>query len=152
MPQGLYKKEAVDNLQIGDLVGVCLDHQKAKLAVEHNILAVNNQCPDGSQMLIKKIIAVPGDRVELTNKHIKVSHCNYHYTYIAPRLKFSAKTHHPVLTFIDIGQYHSTGYWLYGKYNTRKSWDSRYFGEVSAENIISKIKPISILTDKSCEL
>lgn len=144
MPIGLYEKYPIKNIDIGNVVSVCLDDKKADLAIKHHIISFNHQCANGSQMLIKEVIAIPNDDVELTKNKIKDHHGLVTYNYPAPRFSFAPTTHKPVLTFIDTGKYKSTGYWLYGRYDSTNSWDSRYFGEVSKQNIINILKPIWI--------
>jgi type IV secretory pathway protease TraF len=42
------------------------------------------------------------------------------------------------------GQYlHTTGFWVIGV-NNKKSWDSRYFGPISREQILTKLKPLIV--------
>ena len=144
MPIGLYEKYPIKNIDIGSLVSVCLDNKKAELAIKNHIISFNHQCANGSQMLIKEVIAIPNDDVEVMKDKIIDHHGLVTYNYPAPRFSFTPTTHKPVLTFIDTGKYKSTGYWLYGRYDSTKSWDSRYFGEVSKQNIINILKPILI--------
>ena len=144
MPIGVYEKMPVDTLNVGDVVSFCLDDDKAKLALDNNIMAHNRQCDNGSEMLIKEIIAVPTDLVIVKSEGMEVDYEKIHYLYPAPRYSFSPRTHKPVLTLIDTGKYKSTGYWMYGEYNYKNSWDSRYFGQVSRSNIINKLDPLFI--------
>jgi len=150
MPIGLYYKAYPDSIRYGDIVGVCLDPQKAKLAMASGVLIENNQCDSGADMLIKSVIARPLDTITVLDnqmtvaRHIKPSKP---IGYLAPRFKFAPgpKTNNypkAVLTFIDTGQYQAKGYWLYGLNNPRYSWDSRYFGEVSRQNIAFILKPL----------
>ena len=144
MPIGLYKKVNITSLEKGDIVSICLDNNKAKLAIQNSIIVANKQCNNGSQMLIKEIIATPNDQVEITNNDMNVTIGDIVYRYPAPRFTFSPRTKEPVLTLIGTGKYKSTGYWLYGSYDFKNSWDSRYFGEVAKENIINKLEPIFV--------
>jgi conjugative transfer signal peptidase TraF len=144
MPIGLYKKVDINNLENGDIVSVCLDNNKARLAIQNSIIVANEQCNNGSQMLIKEIIATPNDQIEITETDMDVTLGDTVYRYPAPRYSFSPRTKEPVLTLISTGTYRSTGYWLYGSYDYEKSWDSRYFGEVAKENIINKLEPIFV--------
>lgn len=144
MPIGLYKKVNTNNLEKGDIVSVCIDNNKAMLAIQNSIIVANDQCSNGSQMLVKEIIATPDDQIEITDSDMDVTLGDTVYRYEAPRFAFSPRTKEPVLTLIDTGKYKSTGYWLYGSYDYKDSWDSRYFGQVSRANIINKLKPIFV--------
>ena len=144
MPIGLYKKINANNLEKGDIVSVCIDNNKAMLAIQNSIIVANDQCSNGSQMLVKEIIATPDDNIEITGSDMDVTLGDTVYRYAAPRFAFSPRTKEPVLTLISTGTYKSTGYWLYGSYDYENSWDSRYFGQVSRANIINKLEPIFV--------
>jgi type IV secretory pathway protease TraF len=155
MPIGLYYKAHPDSISYGDIVGICLDKYKAKLAIRNGVLIQNNQCDGGADMLIKKVIARPLDIVTVTTDEITVAPSKQNEAsqnvkalkqphYLAPRFNYTPdrKKHKAVLTFIDTGEYQSKGYWVYGANNPRYSWDSRYFGEISKDNIKFVLKPI----------
>ena len=109
MPIGLYKKINANNLEKGDIVSVCLDNNKARLAIQNSIIVANDQCSNGSQMLVKKIIATPDDQIEITDSDMDVTLGDTVYRYPAPRFAFSPRTKEPVLTLISTGKYKSAG-------------------------------------------
>ena len=144
MPIGLYRKSflsANNDIHRGSIVAVCLDRAKAKLAIKSDTLTPTDQCDGGADLLIKQVIAVPNDQVEITPQNMMVTYDNKPHVFLAPRYTYN-KAHKAVLTFIDTGRYKSTGYWLYGHHNKQYSWDSRYFGQVSKSNIKYALIPL----------
>jgi conjugative transfer signal peptidase TraF len=95
----------------------------------------NSSCPNQTPQLLKKILGLEGDRVELqravtiNNHPIKNS-------------KLFRKDRNGNLLPIQHSQTIKKGYfWAMSDYNER-SFDSRYFGQVPLKNIIGIAKPI----------
>jgi conjugative transfer signal peptidase TraF len=149
MPIGLYQKDFNQIIKRGSYVGICLNEAESKLAIKSGILIENHQCNSGSDLLIKEVIALPSDQVQVTNKHMIVTENNKTTIYDAPRFLYSPKNQKPVLTFVDLGNYQSKGYWVYGSNNQKYSWDSRYFGELTKQNIRYVLTPIWTLSSQS---
>jgi conjugative transfer signal peptidase TraF len=97
-------------------------------------------CPGRAAPVMKMVIAMPGDRVSVSDKGIAV---NGHL--IADSLP-QAKDHwgHPVRSTVPIGDSTVAAhqYWLLGM-NIR-SWDSRYYGPVSQTGFLGIGTPVFI--------
>lgn len=140
MPIGFYQKIHVAKIKDGDLTAVCLPDAIAIVGLKNHYLA-RGSCTNGSTPVLKKIIAVPGDNVLLTNQFIRVNKIIYY----APSQKKDPEKHW-VKKFINNGEYkHIHSYWLYGSNDPTYSWDSRYYGGVKRANIIGTYKPLFTL-------
>ena len=132
MPKGVYLKK-FSKIGRGDIVAVCLNDQQNKLGLIRHYLKTGTRC-HGAEPLIKQIIAIPGDRVELTDQFIAVnSHIYFYPTF------YQDRQGNPLAVF-PRGIYLADSYWLIGIHSAY-SWDSRYWGPVSAAQIIENLKP-----------
>ena len=134
MKNGLYIKQS-SAIKHGDIVSFCLSSHAQHIGLSQHYLQRGSGC-DGSNPLIKQVIAIPGDDVVLAENYIAVNYIKHFY-----------KTYHedsfnsPLMTY-PRGIYKNTqGYWLIGV-NDSKSWDSRYWGPISEKQIRHKLKPI----------
>jgi conjugative transfer signal peptidase TraF len=134
MKRGLYLSQK-GIIGRGDIVSACLIEPYKQVGIARNYIEKGEKC-NGSDPLIKQVIAVPGDDVMLTDSYIEVNGDIYPYkTYYQDSLQ------RPLAVY-PRGKYFKTkGYWLIGNHDM-KSWDSRYWGPVSKEQIISKLKPV----------
>jgi type IV secretory pathway protease TraF len=90
------------------------------------------------QPLLKQLVALPGDVVTVMPAGVSING--------GPRLPHSA----PLAQTLDgqplpqkLGTWRLTGYWIYGPGSPR-SFDSRYFGEVSAACLQGLARPVSL--------
>ena len=140
MPIGFYEAVKEKIIHRGDLVSVCLPINIAQEGLSRHYLK-HGSCPSDVIPVLKKVVAVPGDTVDLTNRFMTVNNLMYPAAY-------QAKDHlnKPVKIFIQDGIYkHIQTYWLYGANDSTHSWDSRYYGGVSKSNIIGVFKPLLTL-------
>jgi len=124
-------------LQRGDYVSFCLPDPIANMGLSRGYLN-RGACANGSESLIKVIIAVPGDTVVVSTSGMRV---NKLIEYIAPS-KIIDKNHLPVVRFIKEDTYIAKGYWVYGYGDPRYSWDSRYYGEIPQQAIQHRLVPL----------
>jgi conjugative transfer signal peptidase TraF len=137
MPRGLYSTERQSSYHTGDFVIVCLPDSIAQEGYDRGYLEKGISCPNRIEPLIKEIIAVPGDTVELTDTAMIVNN----KPYAAPLFQFDRKgrpTHYIPRTIYP----NTNTYWLYGEHDPNYSWDSRYYGGVEASNIIGRAHPL----------
>lgn len=136
MPRGFYQSTQ-QQLHKGDLVEVCLSAPLAKFALERNYLSVGS-CKERVEPVIKKVVAVGGDVVELTPKLIIVNG-----VVLPHSTTFLRDEDNRSIPAIARGRYKlsDTDVWLYGERDV-KSWDSRYFGAINKASIRSILKPI----------
>ncbi|PIR10210.1 MAG: conjugative transfer signal peptidase TraF [Gammaproteobacteria bacterium CG11_big_fil_rev_8_21_14_0_20_46_22] len=143
IPVGFYRIIS-DTTQIkrGDYVSFCLPDTIAKMGLERGYIH-RGSCANGSEELIKQVIAVPGDTVKLANNEISVNGLFLGSGYFAPT-RIIDKDHLPVYRFIKEGTYQAKGYWVYGFGDPRYSWDSRYYGGIPKANIKHRLLPLWI--------
>lgn len=134
MKEGVYTK-AKGKIETGDVVSFCLNNPYQQLGLERHYLESGHKC-NGTDPLIKQVIAIPGDDVVLTDDAIEVDGVRYFY-----------KTSHEdsfrrSLAVYPRGNYLNTsGYWLIGTH-AMNSWDSRYWGPISKDQILEKVRPV----------
>lgn len=139
MPIGLYKKMSSKTLHHGDLVMVCLPEYFSEYALEHGILK-SGRCTFGTTPMLKEVIAIAGDTMHISDKVMVVNDKSY----VAPVQK---RDHDglPLKTFVVKGRYQNTHkVWLYGSDSPIYSFDSRYFGGLDKECVMSVVRPILV--------
>lgn len=140
MPIGIYYRVSNARIQRGDIVAACLPSLIAGTGRYAGYLLRGRCAISHSTPVLKEVIVLPNDAIHLTSKGI----CVNQNCYWAPIQKEDSAGH-PVVRYIEEGHYRSTGYWLYGSANPVFSWDSRYFGAISNQNMISVYRNINNL-------
>jgi len=141
IPVGFYRIVAnARPIQWGDIISFCLPNNVAKIGLKRGYLR-HGTCANGSEALMKQVIAIPGDVVILAHHHITVNGVNMTVDYLAPT-SVTDKDHLPVTRFIKNGIYHANGYWVYGFGDSHYSWDSRYYGAIPEKNITHRLVPL----------
>jgi len=134
MKQGVYLRET-SKISRGDIVALCLEEPYKTLGLTRGYIAKGHRC-EGTDPLIKEVIAIPGDEVVLADQFIRVNGVTYPYA------TFYRDSFHRKLAIYPRGKYsHVQGYWLIGTHSSY-SWDSRYWGEVRTNQILYKLKPL----------
>ena len=135
MPLGFYIKSNA-KINRGDIVAFCLQPRYARTGLQHHYLKYGFECDGGVRPLIKQVIAMPGDNVQLADEYIAINNKLYFYK------TFHQDSHGRHLTSFPRGTYFSKNeYWLIGA-NDPHSWDSRYWGPVPRQQIISRLTPL----------
>ena len=137
-PLGLYRM--VDQPAVrGVLVASCAPPAAARLARERGYLA-GGSCPGGTQPVLKRIGAVPGDLVDLAPDGVAINGTRLPDS--APAMSDSRGRPLPHApwgrTVVAPGEV-----WLIGIATTR-SWDSRYFGPVPLDHVHA-VRPVLTL-------
>ena len=140
VPVGFYRIVPLGTIQRGDFIAFCLPDSMARLGLRRGYLKTGF-CAGGSDALIKQVIAIPGDHLEVSDEAIRVFHQGFSWFYGAPTRIFDHQ-HLPVHRFIVSGTVIARGYWVYGAGNPVYSWDSRYYGEISRANIQHRLVPL----------
>lgn len=136
MPRGLYR--SLDGpVTTGAWVSVCLPSEIARFGVERSYLGAGS-CPNGTEPVLKVVTAVAGDVVEVTTAgvgingellvHSRPLECDRGGRELAA---YSAGPR--TLARGEI--------WLHSPFEER-SWDSRYFGPVSAACVTDVVAPL----------
>jgi conjugative transfer signal peptidase TraF len=137
MPVGIYKISDDQNFKRNDIVAACLNDQQKQFGLMRGYLITGQKCQN-TEPVVKDILAVPGDGVVLTENNITVNHKVFDYHTLAHDSRGRA------LPSIARGNYFDTaGYWLIGTHD-KKSWDSRYWGYVSSQQLLYKLTPVLI--------
>jgi len=131
-PIGIYQIDKKTPWEKGNLVVVCPPNNNQFKKNNHNYLG-EGRCPSGTYPLLKKIVAVAGDDVEVKD-----------FVYIEGKLQTNSnvyKWNNLVRMFPCYGKHTITPgmIWVMSDYNNR-SFDSRYFCEVPEANIIGRAK------------
>jgi conjugative transfer signal peptidase TraF len=135
MLKGVYQIQHDKEIQRGDLVSACLPTKTAKYAYSRGYLS-NGSCSNGYVPVIKEILAIPHDSVVMNTNGIKVN--GKHYNYKEEQVDHLDRPLNPKEIDKNIN-----GYILIGT-NSKNSWDSRYFGEVSRQDIMHVLKQVWI--------
>jgi len=138
-PRGLYRTLPVAPSR-GAFVGVCLPPEVARFGRGRGYLGPGD-CPGGIQAVIKQVIALPGDLVELTPAQVRVNDRGLPNS--ATAVVDSAGRPLPHVPWgrhrVAPGQV-----WLLGPGDPR-SWDSRYFGPLRLADIRATLAPVLTL-------
>lgn len=138
VPVGFYqigKHQTLSTLQRGEYFSFCLPKAVADVGLKAGYLQAG-RCPSGSEPLLKQVIALPGDHVQLTDQAIIVNGMRYP----APRLLFD-NTGQKILHRVPYGSCVARKVWVYGSGDFVHSWDSRYYGGITPE-ILNKMTPL----------
>lgn len=134
IPPGIYRR--VDEpVQQDDLVAACLPPALAYLALSRGYLGAGS-CPSGAQPVLKKVLALPGDRFEFTAYGFLRDGKLLPTTASMPRDRRGRPVPH-----ISFGIYtvRPGEIWLYGE--LPNSWDSRYWGSLPISSVRETLRP-----------
>jgi conjugative transfer signal peptidase TraF len=136
MPRGLYQR--VDPALVrGEWVAVCLEGEAARIARERSYV-IAGSCASGLAEIVKQIVAVPGDRIDLGRGGVRVNG-----EPIAGSELLDRDSQGEPLAHAEEGEIVLADgrYWVMGT-NVRRSWDSRYFGPVARAQIVGGARPL----------
>jgi conjugative transfer signal peptidase TraF len=122
----------------GDLVLACLPDAIAKLGSARGYLLRGRGCGDGIEPVGKRLSAVPGDSVEVTQDYISVNGQRLKHSVTLSRDSPGRSVEH-----VAWGRYTvlPNQVWLFGTKDAR-SWDSRYFGPVPTSSVRAALEPV----------
>jgi len=136
MPRGIYQR-VQPVFERSAWVAVCLEGDAAELARERGYV-IDGSCPSGLTPIFKRLAGVPGDRVRIAMDGVAVNG--------APVPDSGLKevdSRGRLLAHIAQGEFLlSEGRFFAMGMNPSRSWDSRYFGAVSAHQIIAGARPL----------
>lgn len=137
VPMGIYIKKSTTDIKRGDIVAVCLNSFYTHYGLQRLYLKSPGQC-NGAMPLIKQVLAIPGDHVKLLDDYILVNRKRYAYR------TFYHDHQGKSLRVFPRGEYVSAhDYWLFG-INNSHSWDSRYWGPIPRQKIITVLNSLFI--------
>lgn len=138
LPRGLYRVAAVPEAGVSrdELVVACPPRQFAEIGRAHHYL-LDGGCAGGVAPVLKRVAAVAGDIVGLTQAGLSVNGSVLRGTALLSSDRFGDPPAH-----VTFGKYHvSRGQvWLY----TPKAdgYDSRYFGPVATTSVLNVATPL----------
>lgn len=138
MPIGIYLLLPLqpNGVKRGMLVAACAPSRAAETGRVRGYLAPG-PCADDTELLLKSVVALAGDEVAVTLAGVTVNGC------LLPHSR--AQSHDGSGRRMDPwggSDYRLPAgrFWLYAPNN--RSWDSRYWGPVSADAIVSEVVPL----------
>jgi conjugative transfer signal peptidase TraF len=140
MPMGIYSLSPLppNSVRRGMLVAACAPARAAGLGLQRGYLAVGH-CAHNTELLLKSVAATAGDDVSVTSVGVTVNGC------LLPLSRPIAQDRSGrQLSSWPTGYYRlaSRQVWLYAA--SARSWDSRYWGPVSVDTIVSEAAPLFV--------
>ena len=102
----------------------------------HYVIA--GSCASGVTEIVKRIAAIPGDRIELGQGGVRVNGERVPGSELLDRDSQGAPLAHAEEGEIVLA---AGRYWVMGTH-VRRSWDSRYFGPIAREQIVGGARPL----------
>jgi conjugative transfer signal peptidase TraF len=139
LPRGLYRLLPADALVPGQLVLACPPADFARLALARGYLPPG-PCPGGSQPLGKLLLAVAGDRLQVTPAGIALDGI------VLPSTASAAtdRAGRPLPHWAGPHRVAPGTLWLISPHP--RSLDSRYFGPVACARILGRLQPLATAT------
>ena len=139
-PIGLYSTHQPDAVTRNDLVVVCLQGGVAGLGRARGYLSAGT-CPSGTSPILKQVVAIAGDEVELQRNFFAVNG-----RVIDRSQRHSVDSLGRPLEPLPFGRrtVRAGEVWVLGVHRER-SWDSRYFGPIPAASIVGTARPLLTL-------
>ncbi|RIL03541.1 MAG: conjugal transfer protein TraF [Proteobacteria bacterium] len=140
-PVGIYSTQAAIGVSRNDLVEVCLQGSVATLGRVRGYLAPGT-CPNGVSPVLKRVVAVAGDHIELQRIFVAVNG-----RVIDRSQRHSMDSLGRPLRPVAFGRrvVRDDEVWVLGVHRQR-SWDSRYFGPIPVSSIAGIVRPLLTLS------
>jgi len=144
MPVGVYSLTSLspNGVNRGMLVAAGAPIHAAEVGWKRGYLA-RGPCADGTELLLKSVVATVGDEVNVTAAGVAVNGCLLSHSQPVPRDRSGRRlTPWPVRHYrLRRGQL-----WLYAAND--RSWDSRYWGPAQAANVRARALPLVVLSQQ----
>jgi conjugative transfer signal peptidase TraF len=140
-PLGMYSMRDARDLTRNDWVAVCLQDAIAALGRARGYLSAGT-CPSGMTPILKQVVAVAGDDVELLRDVLAVNG-----QIVDRSQRHSVDSLGRPLEPLTFGPHivRDGEVWVLGIHRER-SWDSRYFGPVPRSSIVGIARPLLTLS------
>lgn len=135
-PIGIYLSSDAE-IERGSYVALCLTDELSELALERGYVRPGVLCGRKHAALIKPIRALPGDVVEVSEAGVTVNGVLLEHSATSPTDRQGRSLQH-----VGFGRYvvGPGEFWAVSSYNSG-SWDSRYFGPIKCEQVLTVIVP-----------
>lgn len=138
-PVGVYR-ELPGPSRRGDLALLCLPSGIESLGRARSYLSAGS-CGSGSSPVLKQVVALPGDEVEVRQDFFAVNGRMLDRSELRDVDSIGRPLAHVPLGHRKVPDGEA---WVLGIYRER-SWDSRYFGPIPIESIIGRVEPLFVL-------
>lgn len=135
LPRGIYR-ETKEELKRGALVVECLPSNLARLGMERGWL-MRGSCPTQTAPILKRIVAMAGDTVELGEQYVAVNG-----EVLLNTASLRLDSHGREIPRIARGSYRLEAGQLFLLADNKTSWDNRYTGPASMKDIIATAQPV----------
>ena len=139
MPVGVYL-ETTPELAVGSRVLGCLPSGIAAIGRLRGHLPAGG-CPGGSSPILKQILALPGDHVDLRLDSLAVKGREVDHSEIRTSDTLGRELEHVAFGSRTV---RDGELWVVGS-NRERSWDSRYFGPIPIESVIGGAPPLATI-------
>jgi len=136
MPRGLYQRMD-PTLERDAWVAVCLEGRAAEIARERGYV-IHGSCASGLDPILKRLVGVPGDRIEVAADGIAVNGVPVPHSDTKDVDARARPLEHTPKGEIVL----SDGHFFVMGMNLSRSWDSRYFGAIGEHQIIASARPL----------
>lgn len=136
LPLGFYRAVAPEPLAAGQTWTVCVPQKWTVYGLHRGYLDPGTDCPGGSQALIKKIAAVPGQVVTVTKTGVWID--GRRWPMSIPLTHDTAGR--PLAPAYGTHTIQPGTVWVMGL--DRKAWDSRYYGALPNKDLLSREKAV----------
>lgn len=143
-PVGVYR-ELPGPFRRDDLALLCLPSGIESLGRARSYLSAGS-CGSGSSPVVKQVVALPGDEVEVGQNFFAVNGRMLDRSELRDVDSIGRPLAHVPLGHRKVSDGEA---WVLGIYRER-SWDSRYFGPIPIESIIGRVEPLFVL-ERSCD-
>jgi conjugative transfer signal peptidase TraF len=141
IPIGIYYLSPLrpNSVRRGMLVAACAPARAAGLGRQRGYLAVGH-CAHNTELLLKSVAAIANDDVSVTSVGVTVNGCLLPLSRRIAQDRFGRQW-----SSWPTGHYRlaSRQVWLHAA--NARSWDSRYWGPVSVDTIVSEATPLFVL-------
>jgi conjugative transfer signal peptidase TraF len=139
MARGIWRVTALNHLDRGQAITLCLPEAAARLGRQRGYLDAGD-CPGGAETLIKVAAAIPGDLVEVSIAGMSVNGILIPHS----RPLAADDLNRPMQT-MEHGIYRVSHdqVWVVGDVD-RRSYDSRYFGPITLTDVRGRAVPFLV--------
>ncbi len=138
-PVGVYR-ELPGPSRRGDLALLCLPSNIERLGRARSYLS-SGSCGSGSSPVLKQVVALPGDEVEVRQDFFAVNGRMLDRSELRDVDSLGRPLAHVPLGYRKVPDGEA---WVLGIHRER-SWDSRYFGPIPIESIVGRVEPLFVL-------
>lgn len=140
MPIGLYRVQPIQGaVARGEVVTLCLEPEAAALGRERGYIT-GGECPNNVELLVKTVVAIPGDEVKVSAEGLAVNDVPSPHTNPLPVDDLGRQMQAVPSGVYSVGR---DQVWVIGDADPR-SYDSRYYGAVHIDYLRGRAIPFFV--------